>query len=123
MRGYKINDEGLIEDVYELAPEGSKDKYEGVAGVFTETAINKLVAQSVRYREFIEIKAEKRRLDVDLQDTQEELKRRISEDKENRHKINSLTETLQIKQEKSEQLQKDLLSIKQGIDEVLGGVL
>ena len=123
MRGYKINNEGLIEEVYDLAPEGSKDKYDGVEGVYTETALNKLVAQNVRYREFIELKGEKRRLDVDLKDTREELKRRISEDKENRHKINSLTETLQEKQEKSEQLQKDLLSIKQDIDEVLGGVL
>src|SRR5699024_6381478 len=123
MRGYKINKDSLIEEIYDLAPEGSKDKYEGIEGDYTETAINKLIAQNVRYREFIEIKAEKRRLDVDLQDTREELKRRISEDKENRQIIQHLTDTLEDKQKQSEQLQNDLFHIKKDIDNVLGGVL
>lgn len=119
MRGYKINKEGLIAEVYELAPEGSKDKYEGVEGTYTETAVNKLIAQNVRYREFIKLKADKRRADVDLQDTREELKRLISEDKENKKRIDGLTDKLQVKKEASEKLQKDLLAIKQDIDSVL----
>ena len=119
MRVYKINKEGLIAEVYELAPEGSKDKYEGVEGTYTETAVNKLIAQNVRYREFIKLKADKRRADVDLQDTREELKRLISEDKENKKRIDGLTDKLQVKKEASEKLQKDLLAIKQDIDSVL----
>lgn len=121
MRGYKVNKEGLIEEVYDLAPEGSKDKYNGESGLYTETAINKLIAQNVRYREFIEVKAEKRRLDIDLQDTQEELKRLVKEDRNNKSTITDLKGTIKDKQAKADKLQEDLINIKRGIDSVLGG--
>lgn len=123
MRGYKINSDGLIESIYDVAPEGSKDKYDGEDGVYTETAINKLIAQNVRYRDFIGLKAEKKRLDIDLQDTRDELKRKISDDKQNKQTIDRLTKDLKYKQDKAEKLQKDLLDIKKDIDSVLGGVL
>lgn len=121
MRGYKVNKEGLIEEVYDLAPEGSKDKYNGEEGLYTETAINKLIAQNVRYREFIEVKAEKRRLDIDLQDTQEELKRLVKEDRSNKSTIKDLRVAIKDKQAKADKMQEDLINIKRGIDSVLGG--
>ena len=121
MRGYKVNKEGLIEEVYDLAPEGSKDKYNGEEGLYTETAINKLIAQNVRYREFIEVKAEKRRLDIDLQDTQEELKRLVKEDRTNKSTIKDLRVAIKDKQAKADKMQEDLINIKRGIDSVLGG--
>lgn len=122
MRGYKINKDGLIEDIYDTAPTGAKDKYNGKEGDYTETALNKLIAQNVRYREFIEVKAEKRRLDVDLQDTRDELQRLIREDKQNKTTIQDLTGSLEDKQAKSDKLQQDLAGIKADIDSVLGGV-
>lgn len=78
--------------------------------------------QNVRYREFIEVKAEKRRLDVDLQDTRDELQRLIREDKQNKTTIQDLTGSLEDKQAKSDKLQQDLAGIKADIDSVLGGV-
>lgn len=121
MRGYKVNKEGLIEEVFDLAPEGSKDKYNGEEGLYTETAINKLIAQNVRYREFIEVKAEKRRLDIDLQDTQEELKRLVKEARSNKSTIKDLRVAIKDKQAKADKMQEDLINIKRGIDSVLGG--
>lgn len=123
MRGYEINEEGLITEVYDVAPKGSKDKYTGESGVYTETAINKLVAQNIRYREFIELKSEKRRLDIDLQDTQDELSRVTSKATSERLRLQAVQKELATKKEQSEKLRREVEDIQREIDVVLGGAI
>lgn len=122
MRGYKISKDRIIEEVYDLAPEGSKGKYDGEPGIYTETAVNKLFSQNVRYKDFIELKANNRNLDLDLKDTKQELNRYVGEDKRNQGIINSLSDTLEENNTKTAVIKEELESIKEGIDSVLGGV-
>lgn len=121
MRGYKVTKDGLIDEVYELAPEGSRDKYDGAEGVYTESAINKLIAQNVRYREFIGLKAENKRLTVELQDAQEELSRLIGGVKESKERISQLEEDVRGYKGKLSKVQGELVGIKREIDELIGG--
>lgn len=122
MRGYKINKEGIIEGVYDKAPEGSLNNYTGSAGDYTETAINKLITQSVRYSEYIRLKTERERIEVELEDTQSELTRKVNDDRNNRETISKLEQDINQRQSKSEALRQELESIKSEIDNVLGGV-
>lgn len=122
MRGYKIGDSGIIEDVYEDAPGGSKDKYDGDPGVYLETAINKLIARNVRYQDYISNKQKLKDLNVEVDDISQELKRIRGILEETESNNNTLTEDLRDKESLIRQAKEELKVIKKDIAEALGGV-
>lgn len=121
MRAYKIGDTGIIEEVYEEAPEGALDTYNKESGIYLESAVNKLIAQSVRYQEYISAKQKLRELKVEVEDTSEELERIRGVLKDTSGKNDRLTEELNEKTKLMNDTKRELNEIHKYIEKTLGG--
>lgn len=122
MRGYKIGDTGIIEEVYEKAPAGALDTYNNEPGIYLESAVNKLIARSVRYQEYISAKQRLRELDVEVDDTSQELARIRKVLKSTSGKKDELSKELAEKERLIGEANDELVGIHEYIEETLGGV-